>query len=143
MEPVTITGQRGLSQMEVEDLHSLLMMIDVGIMVSITMFMNISDNELVAVVALTPCGNPKVSPQAYQTTSHEEIDELRWAAATQIIGATIGRPLVTRPLQVTVMYSDGGTERMQYATMVSAFVGVPGTLKKGDGIVGSACRGSG
>lgn len=60
METVTIIGQRGLSQMEVEDLHSLLMMIDVGIMVSITMFYDLSANELVSVVAPTPLWKPKI-----------------------------------------------------------------------------------
>jgi hypothetical protein len=54
MKRVTIIGQHGLSRSEVEGLHALMMMIEVGIMVPITVFDDFSANELVSVVAPTP-----------------------------------------------------------------------------------------
>ncbi len=85
-----------------------------------------------------------MSRPAYPAPSQPEVEHLRWAAATQIIDAMIGtRVIGLNGRQITVMYSDSGTESMKYAPAASSFAGVPGTLKKGDGKVGSACRGSG
>lgn len=61
--------------MEQEDLHSLLTMIEAGMMVSITIFDQFSTAEIARLVLVTACGNPGAR-QSYETISHE-IDELR------------------------------------------------------------------
>ncbi|MFO0157465.1 MAG: hypothetical protein ACK51V_00335, partial [bacterium] len=103
----------------------------------------LSPDQIAAITAFSGCSrSPRITAQTRDTTSHTE-DVLRSVAATNIIDSVLGhRSPFWNDRIVTVMYSDGGTEKFTYITMASIFSVVPGSLVKGTGIAGSACSGS-
>lgn len=125
VERIVIVGPRGLSPAETEELYAWMTMLEVGMMVSITMFDHFSTEELVRVVSVTACGNPRVTEASYRTTSHDD-EFSRVLDANQIIRATLGAAPVLRPVNIAVMYSDGGTQVIRYASVPSISLSFPG-----------------
>lgn len=120
------------------------LMADAALSLYLLRQIQLSPEQLAAVSAFSACSaSPRITPATRQTTSHEQEPTLRWSAATNIIDAAIGqRSLGMNGRTVTVMYSDGGTERFVYATAASTHGAIPGSLVVGSGVAGSACRGA-
>lgn len=120
---------------------------DLMVMYDLMAFMQLAPNEIhEAVAALTACGNnSRITQQTKNTTSHEPVDEVRAAAATNIIDSSFSRnqQLLMAGRTMVVMYSDGGYETYQISPASSAHVRVANTLRLGDGVAGSACRSTG
>lgn len=103
----------------------------------------LSPEQIAAITAFSGCSPvPNITAQTRNTTSHDD-NVVREVAATNIIDSVLGqRSLSLNNNIVTVMYSDGGTEKFKYITMASKHSVVVGSLVKGTGIAGSACSGS-
>lgn len=115
-----------------------------AMMMDILAFSDLSPEQLAAAVHLTPCGNNPVLTQATKSlTSHEEELTLRQVAGTNIIDAVFGaRSVALNNREISVMYSDGGTEVFVYRTASSLHTIKANSRVLGTGVAGSACQGT-
>ena len=119
-------------------------MMDTALTLALLRQSQLSPDQIAAITAFAGCSpRPGITAQTKQTTSHEAETSLRWAAATNIIDSVLGqRSISMNGKTITVMYSDGGTEKFIYSTVASTHGARPGSLVMGTGIAGSACSGS-